>query len=206
MWIYGYRCARRRLFLVWSRLIVAFTQYLPFLGILPVFFVAGLPLASTIVHWFSACVCIGIYTLGHAYFKSLQFNKRRPWAPPRTAAKGGRGKQTKKSSKAPPPPPSAADVAAAADPAHKIGAAFQTSHNFVLLAITSIPLAVTVYVATFEPRGGAVDRRHSRALPLRWSHLQRRTRNHRVPGTRAVEGKWAVDPLHRVDRYVYLWG
>ena len=124
-------------------------QYLPFLGILPVYFVAGLPLAQTIIHWFSACVCIGLYTLGFAYFKALQFNKRRPWAPPGTTGKAGRGgkKQSKKGSKA--PPPSAAE---AADPAHKIGAAFQTSHNAVLLAITCIPLAVTVYVATFEPR------------------------------------------------------
>ena len=37
-------------------ILVVNLQYLPFLGILPVFLTAALPLVETLTHWFSACV------------------------------------------------------------------------------------------------------------------------------------------------------
>ena len=45
-------------------------QHLPFLGILPVFFTAGMNVMDTLTHWFAACVSIGIYTLAFAFFKA----------------------------------------------------------------------------------------------------------------------------------------
>lgn len=51
-------------------------QFLPFLGIIPVFFTAGLTVMETLFHWFAACIFIGVYTLVFAYFKARQFKKR----------------------------------------------------------------------------------------------------------------------------------
>jgi hypothetical protein len=51
-------------------------QFLPFLGIIPVFFTAGLTVMETLFHWFAACTFIGVYTLVFAYFKARQFKKR----------------------------------------------------------------------------------------------------------------------------------
>lgn len=45
-------------------------QHLPFLGILPVFFTAGMSVRDTLSHWFAACVSIGMYTLAFAFFKA----------------------------------------------------------------------------------------------------------------------------------------
>lgn len=45
-------------------------QHLPFLGIVPVFFTAGMSVRDTLTHWFTACVSIGIYTLAFAFFKA----------------------------------------------------------------------------------------------------------------------------------------
>ena len=40
-------------------ILVVNLQYLPFLGILPVFLTAALPLVETLTHWFCACVVSG---------------------------------------------------------------------------------------------------------------------------------------------------
>ena len=45
-------------------------QHLPFVGILPVFFTAGMGVKETLIHWFAACTSIGLYTLAFAYFKA----------------------------------------------------------------------------------------------------------------------------------------
>ena len=45
-------------------------QHLPFLGIVPVFFTAGMGVKETLLHWFAACTSIGVYTLAFAYFKA----------------------------------------------------------------------------------------------------------------------------------------
>ena len=45
-------------------------QHLPFLGIVPVFFTAGMSVREIILHWFAACISIGLYTLAFAYFKA----------------------------------------------------------------------------------------------------------------------------------------
>ena len=50
--------------------LVANMHYLPFLGIVPVFFTAGMSVKETLTHWFAACVSIGIYTLAFAFFKA----------------------------------------------------------------------------------------------------------------------------------------
>ena len=50
--------------------LVANMHYLPFLGIAPVFFTAGMSVAETLTHWFAACVAIGLYTLAFAFFKA----------------------------------------------------------------------------------------------------------------------------------------
>ena len=49
-------------------------QHLPFLGIVPVFFTAGMSVKETFLHWFAACVSIGLYTLAFAYFKARYEN------------------------------------------------------------------------------------------------------------------------------------
>ena len=50
--------------------LVANMHYLPFLGIVPVFFTAGMSVTETLSHWFAACVSIGVYTLAFAFFKA----------------------------------------------------------------------------------------------------------------------------------------
>jgi hypothetical protein len=45
-------------------------HYLPFLGIVPVFFTAGQGVNDTLTHWFAACVSIGVYTLAFNFFKA----------------------------------------------------------------------------------------------------------------------------------------
>ena len=50
--------------------LVANMQHLPFIGIVPVFFTAGISVRDTLTHWFTACVSIGIYTLAFAFFKA----------------------------------------------------------------------------------------------------------------------------------------
>lgn len=45
-------------------------HYLPFLGIVPVFFTAGQGVEETLSHWFAACVSIGVYTLAYNFFKA----------------------------------------------------------------------------------------------------------------------------------------
>ena len=45
-------------------------QHLPFLGIVPVFFCAGMGVRETLLHWFAACTSIGLYTLAFAFFKA----------------------------------------------------------------------------------------------------------------------------------------
>ena len=50
--------------------LVANMQHLPFIGIVPVFFTAGMSVRDTLTHWFMACVSIGIYTLAFAFFKA----------------------------------------------------------------------------------------------------------------------------------------
>ena len=45
-------------------------QHLPFLGIVPVFFIPGMSVREIFLHWFAACISIGLYTLAFAYFKA----------------------------------------------------------------------------------------------------------------------------------------
>jgi hypothetical protein len=157
-------------------------QFLPFLGIFPVFAILRMDtLSATLVHWFSACVTIGVYTLAHSYFKARQFNMRRPWVEvgDQSAKKTGRqrGASTSKaaartsnrnsdkgsssnskgssssSSSSKDGGGSAEGKKAGSTADHcKIGDDFHYTHNAVLLVVTCVPLFVTCHLASVGSR------------------------------------------------------
>lgn len=155
-------------------------QFLPFLGIFPVFAILRMDsLSTTLVHWFGACVTIGVYTLAHSYFKARQFNMRRPWVEVKPLderspkKKGGRQRDTRRSkvvtrsaSSSKPnssnrsnrssggvdSSPAAGSAAPADKTNYKIGDDFHYVHNAVLLVVTCVPLLVTCHLATTGSR------------------------------------------------------